>query len=156
MQVKNYPKDTRYRVCSNGDIIGCRFGTPLKPHTNQGYQYVCIGGLSKKVHRIVCETFLPKKIGMSDVNHINGIKSDNRLENLEWSNDSHNIRHAFKTGLRTHKGDSNTRAKIPSTHISIIREAISLGHNPKQIGKYYGVSKFTIYSIKYGKNWVSV
>lgn len=155
MQVKEYPKDTRYKVYSDGRILGPR-GKFLKPAVNQGYYYVSIGGKTSKVHRVVCETFLPKKEGLTDVNHINGIKSDNSLSNLEWSNDSHNIGHAFKTGLRTHRGDGNSRALIPSEHIPIIREAIKLGYNPKHIGWYYGVAKETIYSIKYGKNWSHV
>lgn len=152
MQIKEIDIDKRYRVCSNGDIIGAQ-GRILRPGLALGYCQVAIGGRTMKVHRLVAHAFIPKVEGSEDVNHINGIKTDNRLENLEWSNDSHNISHAFSSGLRTHKGEFNTRNKIPSDHIQIIREAISLGYNPKEIGKYYNVSKNTIYSIKYGKNW---
>ena len=53
---------------------------------------------SHKVHRLVMNTFSELK-DLPQVNHINGIKDDNRYENLEWSNNSHNIKHAWDTGL---------------------------------------------------------
>jgi hypothetical protein len=51
------------------------------------------------VHRLVAETFIPNHLKKKFVNHINGIKIDNRLENLEWVSHSENIRHAFLSGL---------------------------------------------------------
>lgn len=94
----------------------------LKSSKNtQGYLKVnlCIDGLSitKKVHRLVCEAFLPNLENKRTVNHKNGIRSDNRLENLEWATDSENNKHAYnelgKTGPMTGKLGINNPNSIP-------------------------------------------
>lgn len=53
----------------------------------------------KSIHRLVCETFLENKNNYPVINHINVIKIDNRLENLEFCTQSHNIKEAYRLGL---------------------------------------------------------
>jgi hypothetical protein len=74
-----------------------------------GYIRICLrddNGIPTyySLHRIVAQVFIPNPENKKEINHINGIKSDNRLENLEWCTRSENMIHAVKTGLHTSKG----------------------------------------------------
>lgn len=74
---------------------------------NSGYLTATLskGGKSKSVfvHRLVAETFIVNPNLLSEVNHINGNKQDNRAVNLEWISHSGNQQHAYKAGLNSSK-----------------------------------------------------
>lgn len=69
----------------------------------QGYISVKISYKGKetqfRLNRLIAQTFIPNPLDKPQVNHINGIKWDNRVENLEWATVSENAKHAFRTGL---------------------------------------------------------
>ena len=104
-QWRDWPQDPRIKVSNKGNVISCRRGAPypLKVvHNGCGYQQVGAGDGHRPmryVHRLVAETWIPNPNCYEQVNHINGNKDDNSVENLEWVTRSENIRHAYRTGL---------------------------------------------------------
>ena len=91
-----------YIVSTFGRVRNIKTGKVLIPFTTKnGYLMVSPsrGGVSCKmyVHRLVLESFIPNEDTNLQVNHINGIKSDNRLDNLEWCTSSENHLHRSRT-----------------------------------------------------------
>lgn len=94
-KVWSYPKQ------NGGNYPGCTKGKWLKQTIIRGWLFCCLGASRRyPIHRLVAITYIQKVEGKNDVNHINGIKTDNRVENLEWVTRSENVKHAWKNGLR--------------------------------------------------------
>ena len=137
---------------------GGKFSYPekiMKTKFDKNYERV---GLSKNgvkkyflVHRIVAIAFLNNLNNKKTVNHINGVKSDNRVQNLEWNTLSENIKHAFDTKLKIPiMGEKHYSTKISD---EIVLKIKNEHKNLKQIeiAKLYSLSKTTISNIINGK-----
>lgn len=108
---------SQYQVSNMGNIRSKLFvdswkrerkSKVLKPNKDKGgYLRVRLSinyvKKSFRIHRLVAEVFLPNINNLPQVNHINGIKTDNRVVNLEWCNNSYNQLHAIKNNLRVTK-----------------------------------------------------
>lgn len=141
------------------------FQKPRK-HSN-GYLRGVIFDKDVYIHRIVAECFIPNPDSLPEVNHKNGDKTDNRVENLEWCTRSYNNRHAFQTGLRDYntlreigqKGGAANREKsrkFSDEQVREIRKRRNDGEKLVDIAKSYGAPRQTIQNITLGYNYRGV
>lgn len=155
--------ENRYLVSDLGNVKSLRkphrsYDKVLKP-VKIGSGYLCVdlgngNGIKRfLLHRIVAEAFMPNPDNKPQVNHINGIKTDNRLENLEWSTRSENQKHAIKTGLRTARGVKNSQAKINE---DIVKCVFNDKRKYKEISLEYKIAISTISGIKRGYSWTHI
>lgn len=156
-----------YQASNLGEIKSLsRKGSPrefiLKQGNKEGYRSVVLTKghqLDKTfaVHRLVSITFIPNPKNKETVNHINGIKSDNRVENLEWNTRSENILHAFRTGLKDQHGDRHHQNKLMAKDVlEIRRKFIPRVYGRKKLAKEYGVTTHTIKSIVRKQIWTTI
>ena len=100
--IKDY--EGKYYVTSQGDVVNA-YGNTLTPTINKktGYKTVSLWknnkGSSKTIHRLVALTYLTNPNNLPEVNHIDGNKLNNHVDNLEWVTRSENMIHAYATGL---------------------------------------------------------
>ncbi len=129
-------------------------GRILKPVIGiHGYWHIQLRknnkGKTKRIHRIVLETF----IGKSDLycNHKNAVKTDNRLENLEYCTHAENVQHAVSLGLvGGNKGTKSWNARLDDDKVREIRKK---GETIKAQMARYGMSRASIVKVRLRETW---
>lgn len=147
-----------YIVSSDGRVISLRFGRIrlLRPGVaGNGYLRVCIWGTNRRIHQLVSKAFLPEKpTPKHEINHKNGIKTDNRADNLEWMTRSENNFHRFTIpGANIARGETNGWAKLSESHAREILARCASGEAQNKIAKDFGVCRSTVSHIATGRNW---
>lgn len=158
-----------YRVSSNGEIYSIRSNKILKPFLrgrkpDGRYFVVDLNkfGDSKTVsiHRLVAEAFIPNSNNLPCVNHKDGNKYNNCVDNLEWCTYLDNNNHAIKTGLKKYKsGIQNKNSKLTYDDVVEIKKCLILGdskYGTRPLAVKYGVDHNVIRDIYYNKKYQDV
>lgn len=155
-EIKDY-----YTITSDGLIYSDNSGL-MKTRDRAGTDYQIIN-LSKldgskrtfRVHRLVMMAFNPvENMDELEVNHIDGNKKNNKIENLEWCTASENQIHAFKTGLnKPRRGEESNFSKLTEDDVKKVFELREKGLLQKEIAEIIGCTKSNISCILRKKSW---
>jgi hypothetical protein len=154
-KILDYPA---YLITSSGQVTSKRFKRFLKAQMDDyGYLHVLLYKNGKsiicKVNRLVLETFVgPCPKGMV-CRHLNGIRTDNRLENLRWGTPKENSADMKQHGTAP-IGEKHGCAKLTVNDVKNIRHLYETGrYEQKELAKLYDVVKSTVWRIVHNKGW---
>lgn len=156
--VKNH---INYAIDENGNFHNMKTKRQLKQTPgNHGYLTVYVDGKNRLVHRLVAETFIENPLNKPCVNHIDGNKQNNSIDNLEFVSYTGNLLHARKTGLNPYHvlyGEQSRHHTLTQNDVDYIRQVYK--KYDKQFGgralaKRFNVTESCISSIVRGVSWV--
>jgi hypothetical protein len=166
--MKQIPEFPNYYITKDGRVWSepnhIHKGKWLKPGKSRGYLGIILSKnkqcYSCKVHHLVLETYVgPCPEGM-ECRHLNGMRVDNRLENLCWGTRSENRQDATKHGTATGgakcslKGSDNPMAKLNEEQVCLMRNAYYDGaYTQYELADYFGMSQSSVQRIVTKNNW---
>lgn len=151
--------DSLYRISNFGNVKSIR-RKKLKPmqDNGKGYKQLYVQIKNKRfvfyIHRLVAEAFIPNPSNKPHINHKNGIKSDNRVDNLEWVTQSENLKHAVNKNL-IKSGQDSKKSKLSESKVIAIKRLYKINprFNRSHVANKLGVRDTTIIKIITGKRW---
>lgn len=168
-QQTNYPPENNYAggtmkhpkynytITPEGKVISST-GKEIAPRIKEdGYVLVTLWlegkSVSKRVHRLVAQTYLPNPENKPEVNHIDCDKSNNHFSNLEWVTSKENKEHAWRNGLYDSIGEKHFNTKLTDDEVRSICISLEEGKNNTIISEETGVPPNVISQIRIGATW---
>lgn len=161
--LKEIPDFPKYYADEQGNIYSRKKGNnlrKLKPQFQKLWDYYSVKIIDKDgnkrnmtIHRLIALTYLPNPNNLEEVNHIDGVKTNNTLSNLEWVSRSENLKHAFRLGLNDSKGELNGRAKLKDDQVIAIYNTLLSGESNKDVAKEFNLNISVVMDIKAKRAW---
>jgi hypothetical protein len=144
--------NTNYYISNYGDVKNAKTGKILKPMLNhKGYYRVELSGKLYFIHRLVASAFINNKENKPQVNHIDGNKINNMVNNLEWCTNIENQRHAKENNLK--KCLFGTDVYNHKINNKIALEIYNSNDSQRKIAQKYNVSQRLVLNIKKRRAW---
>ena len=145
----------------NGKVFSTITNRFISFYLRRGYPRVRfhIAGVvfHRSLHRIIAKTFIPNPNGYPQINHKDGNKLNNKVNNLEWATSKMNVHHSHRLGLANCIwGEKQGHSKLFNKDVVKIRKLIAKGYNNAEIGRLYNANKNTIRSIRLGLSWFNL
>lgn len=123
-------------------------------HISFGYPHVTLskGGIKKSyfIHRLIAIQFIPNPLNLPEVNHINGIRDDSRVENLEWVTCSENIKHAFRIGNKKIKRGVDSVLSKPILALKIDTQDCVIYASQREASRELNIKQVNIFNVLHG------
>jgi hypothetical protein len=152
----------RYAVSDQGNVMSMNYqksGMPglLKFNKARGYNTVELqtGPIKKRftVHRLVAAAFIGTRPDGQHLNHKDGVKTNNAINNLEYVTPSENQKHSFRLGLQSNVGELHSRHILTESDVIAIRARHAAGESENGLARAFAVSYSTIYKVVRGLRW---
>lgn len=152
--MQNYKIHGNYVVYNDGTIYSLqskRFMNTIV--TTSGYLCVKMNNKLVSIHRLVGELFIPNPNNKKEINHIDGNKHNNKVENLEWVTPKENIHHKIHSLDKEHRGSKNGMAKLTLEQVDKIKVLYKAGYTQKRLGEMFGITQGKISKVVNGKSY---
>lgn len=147
----------KYKVSEDGSIYSLLTNMVLKTNycglypsiklTKDGVQF------QMYIHTVVAAAFLGERLDGYDINHIDGVKTNNHYSNLEYCAHGENIRHAVANGLLAIKGEKHPNSLLTNAQVLAIKNRLDNGERICHLAREHKISEQAIADIKHKRKW---
>lgn len=159
-----YIRAAKWRVDPTAGLVYNSDGTAFARTNQSGYVVIAFRDSidrsrhrSVMAHRVIWEYVHGELAVELTINHLNGVKADNRIVNLEAATPQQNMQHAYRTGLNVgRRGEDASQSKLTDVEVSAIYRRVWAGELQTHLAVEFGISREVISNIKLGRAWTHI